>query len=50
MIGLSTLNLKAGGRGVFVTLGVITMISWKLGLIGRWSDLFINLHPLNNWH
>ena len=23
-----------GGRGVFTTLGVITMLSWKLGLIG----------------
>ena len=27
------LKFKSGGRGVFVTLGVITMISWKLGLI-----------------
>ena len=27
------LKFKSGGRGVFVTLGVITMLSWKLGLI-----------------
>ena len=27
------LKFKSGGRGVFVTLGVITMMSWKLGLI-----------------
>ena len=27
------LKFKSGGRGVFVTLGVITMISWKMGLI-----------------
>jgi acyl phosphate:glycerol-3-phosphate acyltransferase len=27
------LGFKSGGRGVFVTLGVITMISWKMGLI-----------------
>jgi glycerol-3-phosphate acyltransferase PlsY len=27
------LKFKSGGRGVFVTLGVITMISWNLGRI-----------------
>ena len=27
------LKFKSGGRGVFVTLGVITMISWRMGLI-----------------
>ena len=27
------LGFKSGGRGVFVTLGVITMISWRMGLI-----------------
>jgi glycerol-3-phosphate acyltransferase PlsY len=27
------LGFKSGGRGVFVSLGVITMISWKMGLI-----------------
>jgi acyl phosphate:glycerol-3-phosphate acyltransferase len=27
------LGFKSGGRGVFVTLGVMTMISWKMGLI-----------------
>jgi len=27
------LKFNSGGRGVFVSLGVITMISWKMGLI-----------------
>lgn len=27
------LGFKSGGRGVFASLGVITMFSWKLGLI-----------------
>jgi glycerol-3-phosphate acyltransferase PlsY len=27
------LGFKSGGRGVFVSLGVITMLSWKIGLI-----------------
>ena len=27
------LGFKSGGRGVFASLGVITMLSWKLGLI-----------------
>ena len=27
------LRFNSGGRGVFVSLGVITMISWKMGLI-----------------
>jgi glycerol-3-phosphate acyltransferase PlsY len=27
------LSFKSGGRGVFVSLGVIAMLSWKMGLI-----------------
>lgn len=27
------LKFKSGGRGVFVSLGVISMLSWKMGLI-----------------